>query len=33
MYVQVKRLNAHWSKQTWWDAARSLYFDFLNLDP
>ena len=33
IYIQVKRLNAHWSKQTWWDTARSLYFEFLNLDP
>jgi putative transposase len=33
IYVQVKRLNARWSKQTWWETAHSLYFDFLNLDP
>ena len=33
IYLQVKRLNARWSKQPWWDTARSLYFDFLNLNP
>ena len=33
IYVQVTRLNARWSKQTWWNTAHSLYFDFLNLDP
>ena len=31
--IQVKRLNARWSKKTWWETSRSLYFDFLNLDP
>jgi hypothetical protein len=30
--VQVKRLNARWSKQTWWQVSHSLSFDFLNLD-
>jgi putative transposase len=33
IYIQVKRLNARWSKHTWWEASRSLYFDLLNLDP
>jgi hypothetical protein len=33
MYVQVKRLNAQWVQQTWWQTAHSLYFDFLNLNP
>ncbi len=33
IYLQVKRLNACWSKQTWWETSHSLYFDFLNLDP
>jgi putative transposase len=32
-YIQVKRLNARWAKQPWWETARSLYFDCLNLDP
>jgi putative transposase len=33
IYLQVKRLNARWSKQTWWETSHSLYFDLLNLDP
>jgi len=33
IYVQVKRLNARWSKKPWWETSHSLYFDFLNLDP
>ena len=33
IFLQVKRLNACWSKQTWWETSHSLYFDFLNLDP
>jgi putative transposase len=33
IYLQVKRLNARWSKQTWWEASHALYFDFLDLDP
>jgi transposase-like protein len=33
IYVQVKRLNAQWSKQTWWEISQALYFDFLTLNP
>ena len=33
IYVQVKRLNARWSKRSWWETARSLALDCLNLDP
>jgi putative transposase len=35
LYLQVQRLNARWAKakQTWWETSRSLYFDFLNLNP
>ena len=33
IHLQVKRLNARWSKQTWWETSHSLYFDFLNLNP
>jgi putative transposase len=33
IYLQVKRLNARWSKQTWWETSHSLYFAFLNLNP
>jgi hypothetical protein len=31
--VQVRRLNAHWSKKTWWETSHTLSFDFLNLNP
>jgi len=33
IYLQVRRLNARWSKQTWWDTSQSLFFDFLALNP
>jgi len=33
IYLQVQRLHARWSKQTWWDTSHSLYFDFCYLDP
>jgi len=33
IYLQVKRLNARWSKQTWWETSCTLYFDFLTLNP
>jgi putative transposase len=35
IYLQVKRLNASWSKekQTWWQIAQALSFDLLTLDP
>ena len=33
IYLQVQRLHARWSKQTWWDTSHSLYFDFCHLDP
>jgi putative transposase len=33
IYIQVKRLNAQWSKQTWWQTSQALYFDFLTLNP
>lgn len=31
--LQVKRLNARWSKQTWWESSQLLYFDFRSLNP
>jgi putative transposase len=31
--LQVRRLNARWSKQSWWAISHDLYFDFLNLNP
>ena len=35
LYLQAQRLNARWSKTktTWWEASRSLFFDWLNLHP
>ena len=35
IYLQVKRLNAGWSKEkpTWWQVSQALYFDFLPLNP
>ena len=33
IFLQIKRLNARWSKQTWWETSRMLYFEFLNLNP
>jgi hypothetical protein len=33
IFLQVKRLNARWSKQTWWETSHALYFDFLTLHP
>ena len=33
IYLQIKRLNARWSKHTWWETSHSLFFDFLNLNP
>ena len=31
--LQVKRLNARWSKKTWWEISQLLYFGFLTLHP
>lgn len=33
LYLQAQRLNARWSKTTWWETSRSLFFDWLNLHP
>ena len=33
IFLQVQRLQARWSKRTWWDSSHSLYFDFCNLHP
>lgn len=33
IFLQVKRLNARWSKQTWWQTSQHLYFEFLTLHP
>lgn len=33
IFLQVKRLNARWSKKTWWEISQLLFFDFLTLHP
>jgi transposase-like protein len=33
IFLQVKRLNARWSKKTWWETSQLLFFDFLTLHP
>ena len=33
IFLQVKRLNARWSKNTWWETSQLLFFDFLTLHP
>jgi putative transposase len=33
IFLQVKRLNARWSKQSWWEISRLLSFEFLTLHP
>lgn len=33
IFLQVKRLNARWSKQSWWETSRLLSFEFLTLHP
>ena len=31
--IQVTRLNAQWTKTSWWEASRSLALDLLNINP
>ncbi|HJT57603.1 MAG TPA: transposase [Ktedonobacteraceae bacterium] len=33
VYLQVKRLHARWTGQSWWDTSSSLFFDLWNLNP
>jgi len=33
IFLQIKRLHAHWSKITWWEASQLLSLDFLTLHP
>src|SRR2546421_115149 len=33
VYIQVTRLNAQWTKMSWWEASRSLALDLLNINP
>jgi hypothetical protein len=33
VYIQVTRLNAQWTKTSWWEASHSLALDLLNINP
>ena len=33
IYLQVQRLPAHWTQQSWWEISHALYFDLWNLNP
>ncbi len=33
IYLQVQRLHAHWTDESWWETSHALYFDLWNLNP
>lgn len=33
VYLQIRRLHARWSSQSWWDASHALFFELWNLNP
>ena len=33
VYIQVTRLNAQWSKTSWWEVSHSLALNLLNINP
>jgi transposase-like protein len=33
IYLQVQRLHAHWTKESWWECSHALYFALWNLNP
>lgn len=33
VYLQVKRLHARWTGESWWDTSHALFFDLWNLNP
>jgi putative transposase len=33
IYLQVKRLHARWTGESWWDTSHTLFFDLWNLNP
>lgn len=33
LYLQVRRLHARWSGETWWDTSQEVFFDLKNLHP
>ena len=33
IYLQVQRLHAHWTEESWWETSHALYFELWNLNP
>jgi putative transposase len=33
IYLQVQRLHAHWTDESWWETSQALYFALWNLNP
>src|SRR5437868_849259 len=33
IYLQVQRLHAYWTDESWWETSHALYFDLGNLNP
>jgi transposase-like protein len=33
IYLQVQRLHAHWTDESWWETSHALYFALWNLNP
>ncbi|MEO6893085.1 MAG: transposase [Ktedonobacteraceae bacterium] len=33
VYLQIRRLHARWSRESWWDASQTLFFELWNLNP
>ena len=33
IYLQVQRLHAHWTNESWWETSHALYFELWNLSP
>jgi transposase-like protein len=33
IYLQVRRLHARWTGQSWWMTSHALFFDLRNLNP
>jgi putative transposase len=33
LYLQVRRLHARWTNESWWDTSHALFFELWNLNP
>ncbi len=33
IYLQVQRLHAYWTDESWWETSHALYFALWNLNP